>query len=203
MCGKCFIVYNNPLKDLNNLAKFKASQKAKFSSEGYIHPNTGRCPAGLRERMRTNNPMKKPETAAKTSGEKHWSHTKPEAFMKHLKNTFDTLRQKGFISKGQQCLYSTLEELNIPFEPEFPIRILGKRGRCFFVDAYIPRLKLALEYDGFYTHRESPEIDKQRDLLLRRFHKITTLRFPQQNLNNLKEDIKEKLKCYNGQKSLR
>jgi len=198
-CMKCRKIElssdQNPMKNPLIKIKFKISQRKTYDQEGYIHPNTGNHNEGVVRRMLTNNPMKNPTIAAKTSGERHWSHTKPERFTLHLKNNFDKMRGRGFISKGQQNLYDALNRLNIYFIPEHPVEI-GKLR--FFLDAYSPSEKIDWEFDGFYTHRENPRADKLRDETLLYYCQIKTIRIIPEDLPEIDNKIKEKLKCLNG-----
>lgn len=189
-CKNCYPIYANPMKIENVKTKMRETTKQLFSQKDYIHPNKGKLNLGASKAMKLNNPMKNPEIAKKTSGKNHWSHTKPDAFFEHMKNINEKIMKWGFVSKGQQQLYDTLTKLNIPFEPNCPIRV---NKRHFFLDTYIPILNMAIEYDGYYTHREFPEYDQERDFLIKNEYDIDTIRLVDSDLKNLEMILQEKL----------
>jgi len=195
-----FFKRTNPMKDPKILAKSLVSHRKTYAQEGYVHPNTGKRNEWSIERRTNNNPMKDPIIAAKSSGERHWSHTQPENFAKHLKNIFAILNTNGHISKGQKALYSALNNLKIKFFPEQQFIFKGEPYSYIFVDAYNPINNIAWEYDGFYTHRDGkgPKLDSIRDRLLKFCYGVKTIRILPEDLPNLESIIVEKLQCLNG-----
>lgn len=106
----------------------------------------------------------------------------------------DIAKGKRF-SKGQARLYRELDKLRILYEKDFKIRN-GNKGfgrKHYRLDAFIPSLSVAIEYDEFPTHRgKDLEKDKRKDKFLLDKYGIKVMRIQSQ------EQINEQLRRLDG-----
>lgn len=150
---------NNPMWNPIHRNKMSKTVKQSFANGTRIPPALGNPRPDMKKRMLSkNNPMKDKDTARRvlTKGRK-------------------TLLKKGGISEGQNRVRKLLIELNLNFIEEMPI---AGPSRSFFMDFFLPDIKICLEYDGHSKHyyKEGKAMDTKRDEYLLRQHKIRTLR---------------------------
>ena len=102
-------------------------------------------------------------------------------------------------SKGERKIRQYLEENNIDYKYQYPIKIEGRKKPLYF-DFYIPEKNLAIEFDGVFHYKDHPkqslEIQKERDELKNQYCKeniINLLRIPYWEYKNIKEILKEEI----------
>ncbi len=100
-------------------------------------------------------------------------------------------------SKGERKIRQYLEENNIDYKYQYPIKIEGRKKPLYF-DFYIPEKNLAIEFDGIFHYKDHPkqslEIQKERDELKNQYCKeniINLLRIPYWEYKNIKEILKD------------
>jgi very-short-patch-repair endonuclease len=70
-------------------------------------------------------------------------------------------------------LYAILDRLGVNYERQ---RIFQNGDRWVMVDAFLPRVRVCLEADGF-QHRANRQYDHKRSLWLAEVHKVSVVRF--------------------------
>jgi len=101
-------------------------------------------------------------------------------------------------SKGERKIRQWLEKNNINYIYQYKIKY---QDRNFYFDFYIPKLNLAIEYDGIF-HFENPinvnenKIQKERDKLKNQYcqeNNINLLRIPYWDFKKIDEILEMKL----------
>lgn len=83
---------------------------------------------------------------------------------KSMANYRNELLNKSTSAEKSVC--RILSALNVQFIRQFPVRTARK---CFYIDIYIPTLKLAIEVDGKYHFTDNQKrLDSNRSACLRR-----------------------------------
>lgn len=171
---------NNPMKNPKSVKKMVNTILLKKQDPNYIHPNKGNIRNDAKERMLINNPMKDPKIASKV-----W------------KKAMKTLIKNGNISIGQKKLNEQLDILCESYEIEKFFRFDQEDLHHAFVDAYIDKGKIALEYDGVSSHYEKDGIihDNLRDQYLHDIHNVSIIRIHRDAIyaDKIYETIKEKI----------
>jgi len=146
----------NPMKNRENVIKCVESYRRTVSVPGYISP---------------------------IAGENHYMVKNPKLAKEIWKKSRKTLQTKGMISKGETLMLKGLDVLGVTYEPQ-QYFLLNKEGiRCCFVDAYLPKWKVALEYDGFSSHYfKNKERDEIRDKWLFALYGVKTIRFDRKSV---------------------
>lgn len=80
-----------------------------------------------------------------------------------------------------------LDELSIEYATYFPIRLTNLE-----LDFAIPNLKICIESDGTYWHKDRKQKDRRRDYYLKKLG-WTTLRFSDDEIFNKRDEIKSKI----------
>ena len=100
-------------------------------------------------------------------------------------------------SKGERKIRKYLEENNINYKYQYPIKIKNRKKSLYF-DFYLPEQNIAIEYDGIFHYEDHPkqplEITKKRDELKNQYCKennIKLIRIPYWEYDNI-EKILEK-----------
>ena len=123
------------------------------------------------------------------------SQSKKQFYKEHPeKHPNYIMGQKGFISSSQKEVFNIVKEHFENAESEYPI-ITEKSTR--FADVAIPSLKIDIEYDGEYWHKDK-EKDKQRDDELRAIG-WSTIRVNEKNKNNILMYIEHLLQNHNNE----
>jgi hypothetical protein len=96
------------------------------------------------------------------------------------------MRKNNYISRWQRELYQIIKRIfpNEKVLMEFPIKV---HSNLKFLDIAIPSLKINIEYDGSYWHRDKKR-DKKRDRGLKQLGWFV-IRFNKAQLDKLKEII--------------
>lgn len=69
-------------------------------------------------------------------------------------------------TSAEKSVCRILSALNVQFIRQYPVRTARK---CFYIDIYIPTLKLAIEVDGKYHFTDNQKrLDSNRSACLRR-----------------------------------
>jgi len=160
-CGVCGDTVNG-LTAWNRHRGECYTKGAVFSAEDRLHRS---------ERMRSRNPMWDPEVArrALASSKARYEIDPSHGWHRNLER-LEAWRHRH-PSKGQERLYSILDEMGIAHEKEFRIQpeIRLPQSKKFYVaDAAIPEQRLDIEVDG-YWHVKSPSVrtaDRIRDRTL-------------------------------------
>lgn len=92
-------------------------------------------------------------------------------------------------TKQELYFYDTIKDL-YPKLRIIPQKTLKVKNRRFFLDFYIPRIKLAIEIDGGY-HKQRKKEDAERDEMLLKYKKIKTLRFTNHQIDTNCQKIAE------------
>lgn len=215
----------NPMRNLKSIKKGVETRKKKYPNWGDF--NKGLKRPQLSEYMKKHNPSKKlkrkkeisktvskfmiekykdPKEREKTRKKsleiyKSGNHpfADPKKRIEMAKKARATFLRNGNISPGQKLLYKYLRKLKIKFIPEKCITRKGK-GNCYFLDAYLPKQNLCIEYDGYSGHINSKR-DKIRDKFLLTTLKIKTLRIKQSEIFNEKWATKLILNFVGGLKN--
>lgn len=67
-------------------------------------------------------------------------------------------------TSAEKSVCRILSALNVQFIRQYPVRTARK---CFYIDIYIPTLKLAIEVDGKYHFTENQKrLDRQQKCVL-------------------------------------
>ncbi len=173
---------SNPMKEEKNVEKQRKTSKERgryieasnnlkeMWRRGKLHPHvyTEEERIKARNRMKEDNPMFREEVIAR-----------------------HPILHSGcfYISIGEQRVATALDELKIKYEHSYRVRQPGKRS--YFLDFYLPKYNLVIEFDGHWTHINS-EKDKVRDEYI--FEKLgaKTIRILPFTTNN-KERLKFKI----------
>ena len=133
-------------------------------------------------------------------GKKHSEETKRKLSESHKefyklhpeKHPLYICSKKGFISSIEKKVKNILDELKIPYEPQFPIEE-------YFVDFAILDKKIIIECDGDYWHSLSgiPEYDKKRQIDLENLG-WGVIRFSETEINNNIKKVENKIKISIG-----
>jgi len=168
----------NPMKDpvtvskqLESLSKWWTPERRTTKSMAYKgrkgreeFPDEER--KAKSERMKNNNPMKNPITAAKVAAIERAQFASGERKSPHLYKY-----GMGNYSDGQQKLYDILDSMEVVYEKEFSVKATeGCPNKCrVYLDAAIPEQKVNIEYDGFPYHsfKHSKNHDILRDAWLK------------------------------------
>jgi len=174
---------NNPMKNLQVVEKQRTTFKMVMSQEGYVHPNVGKSRPDAQKRLLDpkKNPMKDPKKARRV-----WKKAK------------ETLRKKGGISEGEALVGSILSALHYSFEREKYFKLNREEEiRGCFVDFYLSKLNLVIEYDGFQGHysKEGKLKDDLRDHLLVELFGVKILRLERSEVfrETFPEELKRKI----------
>lgn len=169
---------NNPMKNPDAVNKMRISYKKRINEKEYIHPNKGRKRPDAAKRMNTKNPMKDPDTAKKV-----WE------------KAMRTILKNDNLSKGQKKLYELLDCLEETYIKEKYFKINRQDISWAYADAYLPKYKLIIEYDGIGSHysKEGMKYDLKRDRELKFLYKVSILRLSRDTVfaNDFRETLKE------------
>jgi very-short-patch-repair endonuclease len=96
--------------------------------------------------------------------------------------------QKGFIfrSSGEKTVWKSLEDMGMVFKEDFDSQYPVKRPkkRSYFLDFYLMKFNLVIEFDGHSHHYLSPEKDLERDIYILNKLGAKTLRLLPKDLND-------------------
>jgi G:T-mismatch repair DNA endonuclease (very short patch repair protein) len=209
---KCFeqserMILNNPMKLPEVVAKFIGKKNPSLSERnrkqtgknnpcfgrtGEKHPMWGKKRPDLTKRMTENNPMKRPEVAAKRVGEGNpmFGRKRPEIGELNRKrigikrpditgenNPNKRPEVKAKLRKRMQsggAAYANSFNKN-PSKPQvqlyemvkllYPSAILNYLYGKYCIDIAIPEPKIAIEYDGSYWHQDKEkDVKRQKEL---------------------------------------
>lgn len=118
-------------------------------------------------------------------------------------------------ANGKKCTFIELklrhflDSLNIEYKTDFAIKREEKKSnnqfRFYFPDIYIPSLNIVIEADGINWH--DIELDKKRDIEIKRLIDADTFRFTEYDIRNNGEKVFEELsriiKNHRGEYSFR
>jgi len=128
-------------------------QRADMRARAMAASKTPEIRAMFSRRMKLHNPNRIPEVRARMTA----SYRK--TLLKHPeKHPNFVMAQKGFISSIEKAMKTFLVELGIDFSQQHPIK-------KYFVDFALPDVKIAIEVDGHYWHRDSERDNaRQREI---------------------------------------
>jgi len=102
-------------------------------------------------------------------------------------------------SKGERKIRHYLEENNINYEYQYPIKIKNHKKPLYF-DFYLPKQNIAIEFDGIFHYKDHPkqsvEIQKKRDELKNQYCKennIKLIRIPYWEYDSIEKILKREL----------
>jgi len=103
-------------------------------------------------------------------------------------------------SKGERKIRKYLEENNINYKYQYPIKIKNRKKSLYF-DFYLPEQNIAIEFDGVFHYEDHPkqplEITKKRDELKNQYckeNKIKLIRIPYWEYDNIEKILEKEIK---------
>jgi len=135
-------------------------------------------------RMKKKNPMYDPLVVAKV--QKSLVVYREEHPEKHP-NVI--MAQKGFMSGIERKMKQILDNSKVEYVSQLPIHRPGKG--YYYVDFAIPSLKIAIEVDGSYWHKNTEKDDiRQQDIEEQGW---TVIRFNENRINNCLEEVEKEV----------
>jgi len=95
------------------------------------------------------------------------------------------MAQRGFMSSIERKMKDLLDRAEIPYEAQYPVL-------QFFVDFALPSLKIAIECDGDYWHKQQPKRDQRRQRMIEG-QGWTVVRFSEREINERLDSVEEKV----------
>lgn len=89
---------------------------------------------------------------------------------------FKFIRKRGKRSKGEKLIYEWLKENNISFKQEYLVKFpyIVKKKPFVFIDFYLPKHNIFIEYNGKQHYEYTPFFHKSEiDFKLQEFRDIT------------------------------